>query len=576
LNNSNSAEHRHPYYVVAPDYRETSAGVRVMHRLCHMLNTQGQEAYIAGAQIFHPDLLTPVLDDETTAKHRAKGLIPIAIYSDIVTGNPLRAPVCVRYMLNKEGVIEGNAINAGPDDLFFYYSPAFTPDTQGKFDLLRLHTHDLDLFKPDPERTKTGPLLYLNRIPPSAIDFSLLPEDIEVLSNQNPLSLAELARKLQSATALYSYESSATCTLAMLCGCPLVALTLPGYEQLGFSSQALSIYAGRGYALTNTEEDLQAARDGLPLIRQYLLYVAQQVGTEIAAFIDKTQQKAHEIARNPPPSLLHHNAYQNWIAIQRHAKYISGREEISPRLTKLPSFHLVVVDDGKAPQQLARTLRSLAGQQYPRVFVTVTSPLSAPENSNSQRLEWLQGKHVWESAALALRKAGPDVWVSLVVAGDALACHSLQAIAGHLDAYPQLQAIYTDEDIIEDYGTRHSPRFKPDFDPRLLQESGYIGGLLLAKNEVWQAAGGWRHSPGHDDEFDLALRLAGVTPAESFGHIADVLYHSSPTWLRTRAPGGAARTRRTTDLHPDSYPRSVACSATLHRNPVCTDAGHAL
>lgn len=539
MKNGQSVVTNHPYYIIAPDYRDSSAGIRVLHRLCHALNTLGYDAYIVGAHSFQPNLRTPPLDDETTARHRRTGRIAIAVYSDIVTGNPLNTPVCVRYMLNKEGVIDGNPINAGPDDLFFYYSRAFVPNAKGKFDYLRLQTHDLDLFKPDLECPKIGPLLYLNRIPLSAVDFTTLPKNIEILSNRNPLSLAELAKKLQSATALYSYESSTTCTLAMLCGCPLVAMTLSDYEHLGFSSQTLSIYGGRGYALTASEDELQSARDSLPDIRRGVLQVASVIEKEIGAFIDKTQHKADVIARNPPPSLLQHNAYQDWIAIRNLSENIVSHERISVGLAAPISFHLAVIHDGNTPQELTRTLRSLAAQRYSQVFVSVASPLPAPEDSNPQRLEWLNGDNVWESASRALRKASPGVWVGFVVAGDALALHALLALADYLNAHPQLQAVYSDEDILEDFGTRHSPRFKPDFDPRLLRDSGYIGGLLLARSEIWQTAGGWRHRPDSDDEFDLALRLARIVPAASFGHFADVLYHRGcrhPALMSTAGP----------------------------------------
>lgn len=517
----------HPYYIVAPDYRDSSAGIRVMHRLCHSLNALGYEAYIAGAQHFHTDLQTPPLDEETKTRHRHRGRVPIAVYSDIVTGNPLVAQVCVRYMLNKEGVIAGNAINAGPDDLFFYYSRAFTPDASGKFDYLKLQTHDLDLFKPDPECLKKGPLLYLNRIPPSAIDFTSLPPEIELLSNQNPLGLAELAKKLQSATALYSYESSTTCTLAMLCGCPVIAMTLAGYEQLGFSSQSLSIYGGRGYALTDAESDLRIARDSLPRMREGTLKVARVVQNEIAAFIAKTQRRAEEIAQNPTLSLLSDNAYQDWITARSNAAGVPRYEPIALGEANRPRFHLLVVHDRHTDLELARTLRSLSAQQFSPIVVSVSSPLPAPAGLNPRRLQWFEGEQVWTSASLALSNTEAQVWVGLIMAGDAVAPEAFLALAQHLDARSNLRAIYTDEDIIEDFGTRHSPRFKPDFDPRLLRETGYIGGLLLARNDVWQAAGGWRHLPDYEDEFDLALRLSKIVPAEAFGHLPDVLYHRS-------------------------------------------------
>ncbi|HRQ59067.1 MAG TPA: glycosyltransferase [Azoarcus taiwanensis] len=517
---------RHPYYIVAPDYRESSAGAQVLHRLCHLLNDAGQEAYIVGGEKFNPALRTPTLDDFTASSHRGKGLIPIAVYPEVVEGNPLKAAVCVRYMLNREGVIEGNPIGAGTNDLFYYYAKAFSPDTGEEHKYLTLAPYDLDVFKEDPNRIKTKTLLYLNRVPLSEVDFSKLPENVEVLSNLNPLSLPDLAEKLKSATALYSFELSGTCTLAMLCGCPVVALTLPGYEKIGWSEQTLqSFYGGCGYALSDSDAELEAARQSLALIRQGFINGVTAFEDQFRTFIEETQHRANEVADEKPAAVLRHKAYQDWIAVRNRTVKTLVREQSGSRLASPPSFHLVVVHDGDTPQELARTLRSLAAQGYAQGFISVASPLPAPDDSSSRRLEWLKGEHVWESAALALHKAGPEVWVGLLVAGDALACHSLQALAQHLDALPQLQAIYTDEDIIEDYGTRHSPHFKPDFDPRLLRGIGYTGGLLLARNEVWQAAGGWRHLPDSDDEWDLALRLAKIVPAAAFGHLADVLYH---------------------------------------------------
>lgn len=532
-----SEGNNHPYYIVTPDYRESSAGVRVMHRLCHILNTHGFEAYVVGAEVFNRELKTQRLDNKTSIRHKRENRIPIAVYPEIITGNPTNASVCVRYMLNKEGVIEGNPINAGPEDLFFYYSRAFTPNTHEKFDYLRLNTHDLDVFKPDPHKEKKGPLLYLNRIPASSVNFSVLPKNIEILSNQTPLSLSDLAEKLQSATVLYSYESSATCTLAMLCGCPVVAMTLPGFEKLGFSKQSLSIYSGRGYALTDTEEALQAARNGLPIFRKGLLNLERAFLEELEVFISKTQAKASEIARKNPPVPLRDALYQDWIAT--HQLQAADAREYEQRIARWAApahFHIAVVYDGSNDAtKLARTLQSLAGQYYSEVFVTVASSLAAPAGLNPDRIEWLQNEHCWESAALALHNTRQDAWVGLVRAGDVLAPHALLVIAEYLHSHPQLQAVYTDEDIIEADGLRHSPSFKPDFDLEWLRGSGYIGGLLLAKNPIWQAAGGWLHFPDYEDEFDLALRLAEHLPAEAFGHIADVLYH--------RGAGHPARVR---------------------------------
>ena len=63
-----------PYLIVAPQYTAMSAGVHVMHALCHSLNMIGQRAYITtfpqlvidvreGAYTC-PDLCTPIMTKE--------------------------------------------------------------------------------------------------------------------------------------------------------------------------------------------------------------------------------------------------------------------------------------------------------------------------------------------------------------------------------------------------------------------------------------------------------------------------------------------------------------------------------
>ncbi|THF65697.1 glycosyltransferase [Pseudothauera nasutitermitis] len=222
------------------------------------------------------------------------------------------------------------------------------------------------------------------------------------------------------------------------------------------------------------------------------------------------------------------DTYQDWIATHRfHASDARAYEQRIQTWDTPPRFHLAVLDEGGDTQALARTLRSLAGQYYSGVFVSVASPQPAPEGLNGDRLAWHAGEAVGENAARALADAPETRWVGIVRAGDLLAPHALLVLAEYLHSNPQLHAVYTDEDIVEADGARHSPRFKPDFDLEWLRGSAYIGGLLLARQTIWQAAGGWQLLPDRQGEFDLALQLAEHLPAAAFGHLADVLYHRS-------------------------------------------------
>ena len=78
---------RRPFYIEAPSYRRTSAGIRVMHLLCHALNSVGEEAYVYPTET-NPSLDTPIATPEIIERHRATGRQPIVVYPEVVSGNP--------------------------------------------------------------------------------------------------------------------------------------------------------------------------------------------------------------------------------------------------------------------------------------------------------------------------------------------------------------------------------------------------------------------------------------------------------------------------------------------------------
>ena len=49
-----------PYLIAAPDYRESSLGIQVLHRLCHMINERGGRAWMVGCTV-NPEWNAPAL-----------------------------------------------------------------------------------------------------------------------------------------------------------------------------------------------------------------------------------------------------------------------------------------------------------------------------------------------------------------------------------------------------------------------------------------------------------------------------------------------------------------------------------
>lgn len=221
-------------------------------------------------------------------------------------------------------------------------------------------------------------------------------------------------------------------------------------------------------------------------------------------------------------------SYQDWIAT--HTFQRADGADFEKRMQEwrnTPRFHIAIVLDTDAVPALGASLQSLAGQYYPNLLVTVAAPLPSPGNLPAERLVWIETGTPWAAANDALQASADGTWVGLVRAGDTLAPHALLAIAEYLHTHPETAAIYTDEDIQDAEGKRHTPGFKPDFDREWLYASGYVGNLLLTKSETLRDAGGWLHFSDNQDEFDLALRLVEQLPANAFGHVADVLYHRS-------------------------------------------------
>src|SRR5690606_33317384 len=161
---------------------------------CHLLNEKGYDAYIVGATIVNPELNTPVLTMELKKKHELKKKVPIAIYPEVVIDNPLEAKVCVRYFLNKNGLLTGRKVNVSENDLVFYHSKELS-EGEGFDELGFLSVdptrHDLFYYEGEGKRYRT--LFYINRIPRDSVDF-LAFGDVEVLSPNNRIGLIELSR----------------------------------------------------------------------------------------------------------------------------------------------------------------------------------------------------------------------------------------------------------------------------------------------------------------------------------------------------------------------------------------------
>jgi GT2 family glycosyltransferase len=118
-------------------------------------------------------------------------------------------------------------------------------------------------------------------------------------------------------------------------------------------------------------------------------------------------------------------------------------------------------------------------------------------------------------------------WIAFLNGRGVLAPHALYLAVEAINASPDLNLIYTDEDGIDASGVPRDPVMKPDWNPDLLLSHDYLGDLLLLRRSCVTNAGGLRTGYGHAQLYDLVLRVVERIAQQTIRHIPFVL-HSSP------------------------------------------------
>ncbi len=190
------------------------------------------------------------------------------------------------------------------------------------------------------------------------------------------------------------------------------------------------------------------------------------------------------------------------------------------------AFTLHLRIDDITPPLLPLTLIALRDQLYSRWTLAVESSTALQDDARALLLSVFgadQRVHLNDPTVLL----GADMFHGWLRAGDALAPHALSEMSYELDAHPEVDAIYSDEDAIGAGGERQAPQFKPDFNPDLLLSTPYVGQLLLVRGAALEPAD--RAAVDTVALGALVLRLAGRLAPRAWRHIPRVLYHASTT-----------------------------------------------
>jgi hypothetical protein len=281
---------RHPYYVVTPDYTRYSAGIKVLHTLCHMLNMRGQSAFVVTGYV-NPDLVTPKLTEDIVDAHFAAKRTPIVVYPERLVGNPLEASCVVRYLLNIPGLLGGEGAFR-PEEILIWYAEQFREACNGTGPILEIPTSDARIFSPPVKQQKrSGSCFYAGKFKRFA-NGDLLPmtrDSVEIpYGGDGKTGQQDLAELFRRSEVFYAYEDTALTVEATLCGCP--AVIIPTKYTCNLSDEVLSRWPGIAWG-TEPAAVEQAKRTVGAAYESYTRR-AEAALKQVDEFVQMTQQIA--------------------------------------------------------------------------------------------------------------------------------------------------------------------------------------------------------------------------------------------------------------------------------------------
>lgn len=227
--------------------------------------------------------------------------------------------------------------------------------------------------------------------------------------------------------------------------------------------------------------------------------------------------------------------YQEWL--QENAFTTEDAAQAQAEIatwTNPPTFSVLVPVYNTDPALLSRCIESVRSQVYPHWQLCLVDDCSSAEQprqilqayaEQDERIQTIfletnSGIATATNAALAIATGD---YVAFLDHDDELAVNALYENARVLHHQPEIDILYSDEDMISEAGTRHNPFFKPDWSPDYFHGCMYTCHLGVFRTSLVRAVRGLRSEYDGAQDWDLMLRA--VEKSSQIHHIPKILYH---------------------------------------------------
>jgi len=227
-------------------------------------------------------------------------------------------------------------------------------------------------------------------------------------------------------------------------------------------------------------------------------------------------------------------SYQQWVATHTPApEALDALRRTVTSQPAMPRFSIVVPVYNTDPRWLRACIESVVAQVYPHWELCLADDASPREDTQAtlaayagdpriKQVRLARNGGIAAASQAALDLATGD-WIVLLDHDDTLPPEALAEVALAIAGDPSIDAIYTDEDKLDEHGERCDAYFKPDWSPEHLLSTNYLCHLSVLRASLVREVGGFR--PGFDgsQDYDLWLRVSERT--QRIHHIPKILYH---------------------------------------------------
>lgn len=220
------------------------------------------------------------------------------------------------------------------------------------------------------------------------------------------------------------------------------------------------------------------------------------------------------------------------------------------RLGRLPLISVVMPAYETSERLLREAVASVQAQLYPNWELCVADDAS-PSGTVAQvlrevaasdpRIKWIRrdvNGHISAATNSALALAKGE-FVALMDHDDLIPEQALYEVAVELDARPDADLVFSDQDLLNAEGKRYTPYFKTGWNPDLMLGHNAVSHFGVYRRALVERVGGMRVGFEGSQDYDLALRIAAASDPARIRHIPAVLYH----WRIMDEPASFSQTR---------------------------------